>query len=110
MHHHRAHPGDAEAALDLARATERAVRTYGMHAFDERVAVLVRRLGAAQRSSPLSAREDEVAALIAQGMTNRQIADALVISERTAQNHVQHILTKLGFSSRSQIAAWAARR
>ena len=105
----RNQPGDVDAAVDLARVAERAVRTYGMHAFDERVAALVRRLGASERSSPLSAREDEVAALIAQGMTNRQIADALVISERTAQNHVQHILTKLGFSSRSQIAAWVSR-
>ena len=105
----RAQSGDAEAAVDLARAAERAVRTYGMHAFDERIGALVRRLGATDRASPLSGREDEVAGLIAQGMTNRQIADALVISERTAQNHVQHILTKLGFSSRSQIAAWVSR-
>jgi DNA-binding NarL/FixJ family response regulator len=47
-----------------------------------------------------------VAALVAEGLTNRQIAQRLVISERTAQNHVQHILTKLGFASRGQIAAW----
>ena len=105
----RNQPRDAEVALDLARAAERAVRTYGMHAFDERVAALVRRLGTTERPSTLSAREDEVARLVAEGMTNRQIADALVISERTAQNHVQHILTKLGFSSRSQIAAWVSR-
>ena len=39
-------------------------------------------------------------------MTNRQIAETLYISERTAQTHVQHILTKLGFSARAQIAAW----
>ena len=47
--------------------------------------------------------------LLAEGLTNRQIAQRLVISERTAQNHVQHILTKLGFSTRSQIAVWTAR-
>ena len=56
----------------------------------------------------LSPRELEVANLIAEGLTNRQIAERLVISERTAQNHVQHILTKLGFATRSQIAAWTA--
>jgi DNA-binding NarL/FixJ family response regulator len=56
----------------------------------------------------LSPREEEVAGLVAEGLTNRQIADRLVISDRTAQNHVQHILTKLGFSTRSQIAAWTA--
>jgi DNA-binding NarL/FixJ family response regulator len=54
----------------------------------------------------LSSREHEVARLVTDGLTNRQIAQRLVISERTAQNHVQHILTKLGFSTRSQIAAW----
>jgi DNA-binding CsgD family transcriptional regulator len=68
-------------------------------------------LGKATRTaSVLSAREDEVAALVAQGKTNREIAEALFISERTAQNHVQHILTKLGFSRRSEIATWVARR
>jgi DNA-binding NarL/FixJ family response regulator len=55
---------------------------------------------------PLSPREAEVAALVAEGLTNRQIAQRLVISERTAQNHVQHILTKLGFATRGQVAAW----
>jgi ATP/maltotriose-dependent transcriptional regulator MalT len=54
----------------------------------------------------LSAREREVAALIARGRTNREIAAALVITEGTAANHVAHILDKLGFSFRSQIAAW----
>ena len=57
--------------------------------------------------SPLSAREREVAALIARGLTNRQIADELVITEGTAANHVKHILTKLALDSRVQIAAWA---
>ena len=48
-----------------------------------------------------------MARLVAEGLTNRQIAARLVISERTAGNHVAHILTKLGFTSRAQIAAWA---
>jgi hypothetical protein len=42
------------------------------------------------------------------GLSNRQIAAALHISERTAENHVQHILTKLGLQNRTQVAAWAA--
>jgi non-specific serine/threonine protein kinase len=58
----------------------------------------------------LSRREREVAALVAEGLTNRDIASRLFISERTAESHVGSILTRLGFSSRSQIAAWAARR
>jgi non-specific serine/threonine protein kinase len=56
----------------------------------------------------LTSREREVAALVAHGQTNRQIATTLVISERTADAHVQNILNKLGYSSRAQIAAWAA--
>ncbi|MFG1908121.1 LuxR C-terminal-related transcriptional regulator [Kribbella sp. NPDC048928] len=59
---------------------------------------------------PLSPREREVARLVADGLTNREIAAVLVISERTAQNHVQHILAKLGFVNRAQVAAWAAQR
>ena len=59
------------------------------------------------RPSPLSAREEEVAVLLARGLSNRQIADELIISSRTAGTHVSHILNKLGLSNRSQIAAWA---
>jgi DNA-binding NarL/FixJ family response regulator len=55
----------------------------------------------------LSRREHEVALLLAEGCTNREIADRLVISERTAENHVQRILNRLGLRSRTQVAAWA---
>jgi predicted ATPase/DNA-binding CsgD family transcriptional regulator len=55
----------------------------------------------------LTMREQEVARLVARGLTNRQIAGALAVSARTAGAHVQNILNKLGFSSRAQIAAWA---
>lgn len=55
----------------------------------------------------LTRREQQVAELVAQGLTNRAIADRLFISVRTAQGHVEHVLTKLGFNSRTQIAAWA---
>ncbi|MEU2014165.1 helix-turn-helix transcriptional regulator, partial [Nocardia sp. NPDC019302] len=53
-------------------------------------------------------REREVAELVAEGLTNREIAARLVISPRTAQGHVEHVLTKLGFTSRTQVAAWIA--
>ena len=49
-----------------------------------------------------------MARLIAAGRSNKDIAAELVISQRTAENHVEHILIKLGFTSRAQIAAWAA--
>lgn len=57
---------------------------------------------------PLSAREREIALLVAQGLSNRAIARQLVISERTVEGHVAHVLTKLGHSSRAQIAVWVA--
>ena len=59
-------------------------------------------------TDPLTAREREVAALVARGLTNRQIAAELVVTERTAETHVQNIFNKLGFTSRAQVAAWAA--
>jgi DNA-binding CsgD family transcriptional regulator len=55
----------------------------------------------------LTMRECDVVAQIARGKTNRQIADELVVSERTIETHVGHILSKLGFTSRLQIASWA---
>jgi DNA-binding NarL/FixJ family response regulator len=58
----------------------------------------------------LSPREREVAVLIVGGLSNRQIADSLVISERTAEHHVSSILAKLGVDSRGQIAVWAVQR
>jgi non-specific serine/threonine protein kinase len=58
----------------------------------------------------LTRRERQVAELIAQGLSNKQIATILVIAPRTAEGHVERILTKLGFTSRTQIATWAAAR
>lgn len=55
----------------------------------------------------LSQREQEVAALVACGLTSRQIGERLFITEGTAALHVKHILAKLGFTSRAQVAAWA---
>src|SRR6516165_803675 len=63
---------------------------------------------AVSEAAPLTRRELQVARLIAGGRSNREIAAELVISQRTAENHVEHILTKLGFTSRAQVAAWAA--
>lgn len=54
----------------------------------------------------LTRRETEVAALIAEGLANQQIADRLVIARRTAEGHVERILGKLGLTNRTQIAAW----
>jgi len=65
---------------------------------------------ARQAFGGLTAREREVAALIAQGKTSREIAGLLVVSERTAEGHASNILGKLGFTSRAQIAAWVVEK
>jgi DNA-binding CsgD family transcriptional regulator/tetratricopeptide (TPR) repeat protein len=63
--------------------------------------------GAVRKTSvALTRREREVANLVAEGLPNREIADKLFISERTAEYHVEQVRNKLGFHSRTQIAAW----
>ncbi|TDD39954.1 LuxR family transcriptional regulator [Actinomadura sp. KC06] len=64
----------------------------------------------AEGGGPLTGRELEVAALVAEGLSNRAIAERLTIAKRTADSHVEHILAKLGFSSRAQIATWITAR
>ncbi len=59
---------------------------------------------------PLTPREQEIARLVATGATNRAIARELIVSDQTVKFHVHNILTKLGFDTRSEIAAWYARR
>ena len=64
---------------------------------------------AAPSPTPLSRRERDVAQLLARGLSNREIAGRLYLSERTVDNHVHRILGKLGFDSRVQVATWLAR-
>jgi DNA-binding CsgD family transcriptional regulator len=100
--------GDAERAATLLAQVRPEAEALGMTPWVARIDAVAPSLAAPR--GPLSARESEVAALVAEGLSNRQIAARLFVSERTAQNHVQHILTKLGFSSRSQIATWYTAR
>jgi len=71
---------------------------------------LLPREAARQMFGGLTMREREVAALIADGKTNREIANLLVVTERTSEVHVGNILRKLGFTSRAQIAVWAVEK
>jgi DNA-binding NarL/FixJ family response regulator len=57
-------------------------------------------------AAALTNREREIAELVAAGLTNKAIASKLVISPRTVETHVEHILIKLGFNTRIQVAAW----
>ena len=79
-------------------------------ATDTRSGVSQTRMSELAGQQLLTPRELEVAQLIGKGYTNRRIADELVIGERTAETHARNIREKLGMSTRSQIAAWAAVR
>jgi DNA-binding NarL/FixJ family response regulator len=82
------------------RMLEPAARTYT--AMDER------HLRPEQRyNSPITQREAEVAAMVAEGLTNEEIAAKLVLVPGTVSNHVANIFRKLGFNRRAQIASWA---
>jgi DNA-binding CsgD family transcriptional regulator len=102
---------DSPAAV-AARATfERIGADLGV----QRAEGILRRLGAlspadAGAASPLSPRELEVAELVAEGLSNPAIARRLYLSRPTIAHHVAHILTKLGFASRAQIAAWVVQQ
>ena len=68
-----------------------------------------KRAAARRTTSPLSPREDEVARLVAEALSNKQIAARLYLSERTIETHVRSILTKLAFTTRTEIATWVLR-
>jgi len=71
---------------------------------------LLREVSPPERPEALTAREAEVLRLLAQGSSNKEIAAALVITEKTVKAHVSHILSKLGVASRTQAALYARRR
>ncbi|MFI1919535.1 LuxR C-terminal-related transcriptional regulator [Nocardia sp. NPDC020380] len=103
----RRRTGDQEEAAAIATATAASAAEIGMIPLHERCRDLAESL-ADRAPGPLTRREREIAELVSRGLTNKQIAAALHIAERTAENHVQHILAKLDFASRAQIAAWMA--
>ena len=104
-----------DAARDEARAALGAFRELGAARAVDAAAAVLRELGEATGAGPrghgdLTAREEEVLALLQRGMTNAGIAAALVITEKTAGHHVGRILAKLGARNRAEAAALAARR
>lgn len=103
----RRRPGDRDEAVALAESAGATAGELGMAPLRASCAELARSLSG-RVAGPLTRREDEIAALVSQGLTSRQIAAAAHIAERTVENHVQHILVKLGFTNRAQIAAWVA--
>jgi DNA-binding NarL/FixJ family response regulator len=110
---------EASAAFDQARQivetmaadlNEPALRAHFQSAAEAAIPKLPPRTALQEekaRYGGLTKREREVAALVAAGMSNLEIAETLFIGERTVETHVSHVLTKLEFDNRAQIAAWA---
>jgi DNA-binding CsgD family transcriptional regulator len=92
------------AAYSFEQAVSLALGEVGEADESHSTAVFTRRKASAPGG--LTRREREIAGLLAEGLTNREIAARLVISQRTAETHVDHILRKLGMTSRTQVANW----
>jgi len=105
----RARPGDRARSRTLAAASRKQAHALGMTPLAAQAGLLIQKLND-RSAATLTPRESEVATLVAQGLTNREIAARLYLSERTAENHVQHILTKLDLANRSQIGMWVFAR
>jgi predicted ATPase/DNA-binding CsgD family transcriptional regulator len=108
----RVKPDMAMARAALPEAEAEAAWRAGLATPPAEVTARLRREGVPQTASGkalpggLSRREMEVARMVAAGMTSKSIADRLFLSERTVESHIEHILTKLDFNSRAQVATW----
>jgi DNA-binding CsgD family transcriptional regulator len=103
------HYGEATTILAEVRTTAERLRSDPLLRRIDELTRLARGRGSeAEPWRPLTAREFEVARLVADGLTNNEIADELAIAPKTASSHVEHILAKLGVTRRAEIAAWAA--
>jgi DNA-binding CsgD family transcriptional regulator len=98
---------DRERASAMLEAAARGAAELGMEPIQRRAANALAVL--MSRPSPLTGRELEVASLVAEGMTNKEVATRLGLSVRTAENHVLNVMNKLGLDNRAQVAAWYTR-
>jgi DNA-binding NarL/FixJ family response regulator len=107
------HADDPALAKAEARTAAESFAWLAAHNELDRATALLRALGGPSRTGvrrvgSLSNREEEVLALVSQGLSNPQIAERLYISHKTASHHVSNVLTKLGVQNRAEAAAWAA--
>jgi DNA-binding CsgD family transcriptional regulator len=101
--------GEAASLLAAVRSTAETLESDPLMTRADELARVGRGRGTLEEPwRPLTAREFEVARLVAEGLTNVEIADRLAIAPKTASSHLEHILAKLGVSRRAEIAAWAA--
>ena len=98
---------DRERASAMLEAAALGAAELGMEPLRSRATNALAAL--MSRPSPLTRRELEVAALVAEGMTNKEVATRLRLSVRTAENHLLNVMNKLGLDNRAQVAAWYAR-
>ena len=101
-------PGEAAQLADQARTAAAAVGASTLAGAAAQFLTSLHQGRPAPPWHPLSDREFEIARLIAEGLTNKQIAEQLVLAPKTVSAHVTHILTKLGAARRAEIAAWCA--
>lgn len=106
--------GEEQAGIDRTDASFRAAFRRGAALSDDQVLAVALEQApveeAPEEQVSLTRREVEVAHLIGCGLSNREMAEQLRISERTVESHVDHILRKLGFGSRTQVVAWVVER
>lgn len=99
--------GDLPRAVELARAAAADARRLEMPGLLRAADTFLADAAAAARAEdPLTAREREVAELVARALSNREVARTLVLSERTVESHVRSILAKTGLSSRTELTRW----
>lgn len=101
---------EKKAGIDRGAAAFRTAFRRGAALSDEQVLALALEQAPVEEAPgeevPLTRRELEVAHLIGCGLSNREMAEQLRISQRTVESHVENVLRKLGFGSRTQVAAW----
>ncbi|MEP6762451.1 MAG: AAA family ATPase [Sporichthyaceae bacterium] len=101
---------DLDRGRSLAGQAADEARRLGMPGSLTSATQLAARIEERSKSSdPLTSREREISAMVAEGLTNRAVAEKLVLSERTVETHVRNILTKLALSNRTELAAWRVR-
>jgi DNA-binding CsgD family transcriptional regulator len=106
----RGGPGDRSAAEQAAQESRVVARRLGLVPTDRAASALLEEVrGVGAGPGALTAREREIAGFLADGLSNRAIAERLVLSERTVETHVRSILAKLRLANRTQVAAWAGR-